>query len=114
MTPFIPPARRACLAAAALVALSLVPSLASAADCAATAQALTRDAAQLPKEELANPGDHENTCITLEVNMDFAARVAAHVAQCPASPFLAEATSWSERGARDAAAFKAHRCRRSY
>lgn len=104
-------AGRALLGALMLLA---APGAARAADCASEAAALSRDAAELPKVELANPGDHENTCITLEVNLDFAARLAAHARACPTSPLAGEAPLWAERATRDEATFAKRRCRRSY
>lgn len=106
-------ARHAWSCAVLLAALASAGA-ARADDCAREDAALARDAAELPKVELANTTDWQNTCITLEVNMDFAARLARHAAQCPAAPQSASAAQWAEQGAKDTAEFRRRKCRHTF
>lgn len=106
---------RALGAMIALALFGLMPGAASAwaGDCAAETALLVRDESELPKVELANPLDTQNTCITLEVNLDFARRLAAHQARCPADAWSDKAPQWTAKAERDKAAFAKRKCKRS-
>ena len=67
-----------------LLAAAFAPA-ASAADCNADAAKLRRAESELPKLEVAPPNDRQIVCITLETNVLFTRRLAAHVQQCPVS-----------------------------
>lgn len=84
---------------------------ASAADCNADAAKLRRAETELPKLEVAPPNDRQIVCITLETNVLFARRLAAHVQQCPRSPFAKSAESWAKTGSNYAAQFSSKGCK---
>src|SRR3954470_18405759 len=74
----------AAVIAAGLVAAPL--ALAQGNKCAEEAASIRRAEGQLPRLEVAPPGDQQIVCITLETNMLFARRMAAHLTHCPRSP----------------------------
>ena len=62
------------------------PVLAQGNKCTEEAASIRRAEGQLPRLEVAPPGDRQIVCITLETNMLFARRLAAHLKHCPHSP----------------------------
>ena len=100
--------RFAALLSGLLLAAAVPP--ASAADCNADAAKLRRAEGELPKLEVAPPNDRQIVCITLETNVLFARRLAAHVQQCPRSPFAKSADTWAKTGSNYAAQFSSKGC----
>jgi hypothetical protein len=96
-----------------VAAIAIAPAAASAQSgaCAREAADLRRAEAQLPRLDVAPPDDKQIVCITLETNLLFARRLAAHVAQCPRSPLARAAATWERTGARYAARFSERRCK---
>ena len=94
----------------AIIGLVAAPAQA-AVDCAAEAARIRRAEAELPKLEVAPPNDRQIVCITLETNVLFARRLAAHVQQCPRSPYAKSAGMWSRTGSNYAAQFNDRGCK---
>ena len=97
---------------AAVVAAGLVavpPAWAQGNKCADEAASIRRAEGQLPRLEVAPPGDRQIVCITLETNMLFARRLAAHMAHCPRSPHARNADAWQRTGSQYAAQFSERR-----
>ncbi|CAN0206912.1 unnamed protein product, partial [Phaeothamnion confervicola] len=82
-----------------------------AADCNADAARLRRAETELPKLDVAPPNDRQIVCITLETNVLFARRLAAHVQQCPRSPYTKSAETWAKMGSNYAAQFSSKGCK---
>ena len=104
------------VSAAALAALCLSaavhPAVAqSSDDCGREAAAIRKAETQLPRLDVAPPDDKQIVCITLETNIVFARRLAAHVAQCPRSPYVRAAGGWQRTGAQYAAQFNDRGCK---
>ena len=97
------------LIAAGLIAAP--PAFAQGSKCADEAASIRRAESQLPRLEVAPPGDQQIVCITLETNMLFARRMAAHMANCPRSPYARHADAWQRTGSRYAAQFSERRCK---
>src|SRR6187401_2720658 len=68
-------------------------------ECGREAAAIRKAETQLPRLDVAPPDDKQIVCITLETNIVFARRLAAHVSQCPRSPFARAAEDWQRTGA---------------
>jgi hypothetical protein len=85
--------------------------MASAADCNTDAAKLRRAETELPKLEVAPPNDRQIVCITLETNVLFARRLAAHVKQCPRSTYANSAETWAKTGSNYAAQFSSKGCK---
>ena len=79
--------------------------------CAEEAASIRRAESQLPRLEVAPPGDQQIVCITLETNIIFARRLAAHVNQCPRSPHVSAADSWQQTGTLYTSLFGERRCK---
>jgi hypothetical protein len=73
------------LIAAGLLAMSAQAS-AQGSRCTDEAASLRRAEIQLPRLDVAPPDDQQIVCITLETNIVFARRLAAHLANCSRSP----------------------------
>jgi hypothetical protein len=73
------------LTATGLLALP-VQAIAQANRCTDEAASLRRAETQLPRIDVARPDVQQIVCITLETNIVFARRFAAHLASCPRSP----------------------------
>ena len=95
------------------VALAATPSLAQMADCISEAQRIQRAETELPRLEVAPPGDRQIVCITLETNLLFAKRVAAHLAQCPRSPLARGGSAWAKTGRDYRARFDSRGCKQT-
>ena len=99
---------------AAVIAAGLAaapPAWAQGNKCAEEAASIRRAEAQLPRLEIAPPGDQQIVCITLETNILFARRVAAHLTHCPRSPLARNAEAWQRTGSRYTAQFSDRRCK---
>ena len=98
----------------ALIAAGLVaalPAFAQGNKCTEEAASIRRAERQLPRLEVAPPGDRQIVCITLETNMLFARRLAAHLTHCPRSPHARNADAWQRTGSQYAALFGERRCK---
>jgi hypothetical protein len=89
----------------------MAPQAAWAVDCQADATKLRRAESELPKLAVAPPNDRQIVCITLETNVLFARRLAAHVKSCPRSPYASSAASWAKTGSDYAAQFSSKGCK---
>lgn len=102
------------LAAAVVTA---APAFAQSGDCAREAASIRRAESQLPRLEVAPPNDQQIVCITLETNMLFARRLAAHLKHCPRSPLARTGDKWQRADQDYATQFRDRRCKpaiRSY
>ena len=102
---------RLSLLIAAGVAAATATAGAQSSPCASEAAAISRAEAQLPRIEVAPPADQQIVCITLETNILFARRLAAHLAHCPRSPLARNADAWQRTGAQFMAQFNDRRCK---
>ena len=93
------------------MAMSATSSLAQGSACTQEAAAIRQAESQLPRLEVAPPGDQQIVCITLETNILFARRLAAHLARCPRSPLARDGDAWRRTGADYMAQFGSRRCR---
>jgi hypothetical protein len=87
------------------------PASAQGNTCTEEAASIRRAESQLPRLEVAPPGDQQIVCITLETNILFARRFAAHVAHCPRSPHVRNAEGWQRIGSQYIAQFEERRCK---
>ncbi len=90
---------------------AMQPASAQGNRCTEEAASIRRAEAQLPRLEIAPPDDQQIVCITLETNILFARRLAAHVTQCPRSPHVRNADVWHRNGSRYTAQFSDRRCK---
>ena len=100
--------------AGALIAAALVggqPAFAQGNKCTEEAASIRRAEGQLPRLEIAPPGDQQIVCITLETNMLFARRMAAHLTHCPRSPHARSADAWQRTNSQYTAQFGERRCK---
>ena len=79
--------------------------------CTDEAASLRRAETQLPRLDVAPPDDQQIVCITLETNIVFARRFAAHLANCPRSPHARGADAWQRTGSQYTAQFNERRCK---
>jgi hypothetical protein len=98
------------LTATGLLALP-VQAIAQANRCTDEAASLRRAETQLPRLDVAPPDDQQIVCITLETNIVFARRFAAHLASCPRSPHARAADAWHRTGSQYTAQFNERRCK---
>jgi hypothetical protein len=98
-----------------LIAIGLAtapqPALAQGSKCIEDAASIRRAENQLPRLEIAPPGDQQIVCITLETNILFARRMSAHLAQCPRSPHARNGDTWQRTGSQYTAQFGERRCK---
>ena len=87
------------------------PASAQGNKCTEEAASIRRAEGQLPRLDVAPPGDQQIVCITLETNIVFARRFAAHVARCPRSPHARNAEVWQRTGSEYTAQFSDRRCK---
>jgi hypothetical protein len=99
------------LLAVAAIAGAPKPASAQFQSCTQEAAAIRRAQNELPRIEVAPPDDKQIVCITLETNILFARRLAAHIAQCPRSPLAGQAGAWERTGAQYSARFRERRCK---
>jgi hypothetical protein len=64
-------------------------------NCTNEAASIRRAEGQLPRLSVAPPNDQQIVCITLETNILFARRLAAHLKHCPRSPLARAGAAWS-------------------
>jgi hypothetical protein len=87
------------------------PASAQGSKCTEEAASIRRAETQLPRLDIAPPDDQQIVCITLETNILFARRLAAHLTQCPRSPHARNAEAWQRTGSRYTAQFGDRRCK---
>jgi hypothetical protein len=88
-----------------------VPAFAQGNRCVSEAASIGKAQTQLPRLDVAPPQDQQIVCITLETNVLFARRLAAHLKQCPRSPLARQGDAW-QRTERDyLAQFSDRRCK---
>src|SRR6187401_2795968 len=110
----IEPRRPGLALSIALIGMALAaaqPSFAQGNKCAEEAASIRRAEGQLPRLEVAPPGDRQIVCITLETNMLFARRMAAHLTHCPRSPHARSADAWQRTNSQYTAQFSERRCK---
>jgi len=103
--------------AAGIVEASKAPALAQGGDCTREATSIRRGEKQLPRLEVAPPNDQQIVCITLETNLLFARRFAAHLKHCPRSPLARDGARWERIDSDYESQFRDRRCKpaiRSY
>lgn len=96
-----------------LLAALATPSMAQMADCSSEAARIKRAEEELPRLDVAPPGDRQIVCITLETNLLFAKRLSAHLAQCPRSPLARSGNAWAKTGRDYAAQFSSRGCKQT-
>ena len=114
MAPGLPkPFRAALLLLIGLLAAGSVPDQAFAQSntCTREAASIKRAEGQLPRLEVAPPDDKQIVCITLETNILFARRLAAHIESCPRSPLARNAEMWRRTESQYSAAFANRQCK---
>ena len=79
--------------------------------CVEEAASIRRAESQLPRLDVAPPDDQQIVCITLETNILFARRMAAHLTQCPRSPHARNGAAWQRTGSQYTAQFGSRRCK---
>ena len=112
----IEPRRPGLALSIALIGMALAaaqPVFAQGNKCTEEAASIRRAEAQLPRLEIAPPGDQQIVCITLETNMLFARRIATHLTQCPRSPHARNAEAWQRTGSQYTAQFSNRRCKQA-
>ena len=99
--------------ASLLLATLVVPqnAFAQMADCSSEAARIRRAEQELPRLDVAPPGDRTIVCITLETNLLFAKRLAAHLAQCPRSALARNGNAWAHTGRDYQAQFNNRGCK---
>src|SRR4051812_4378528 len=103
--------RAALLGTFVAVSLATTPAPAQQSACTQEAASIRHARSQLPRLEIAPPGDQQIVCITLETNILFARRLAAHVARCPRSPLGRDGEAWQRTGSDYTAQFSDRRCK---
>jgi hypothetical protein len=113
VTGVLPPPAHGAFASALIAALlaTTVPASAQGSRCVQEAASVHRAEAQLPRLEVAPPDDQQIVCITLETNILFARRMAAHLAHCPRSPYTRTGEAWERTGAQYTAQFSDRHCK---
>ncbi len=96
---------------ASAAVFAAAPASAQSGRCAEEAASIRRAESQLPRLDVAPPGDQQIVCITLETNIVFARRLAAHVNQCPRSPHVNAADSWQRTDTLYTSLFGERRCK---
>ncbi len=99
------------LAALVLSGAAASPAAAQRGDCSTDAARIRKAQSELPKIEVAPPGDRQIVCITLETNLLFARRLAAHVKSCPRSPHAQQAAKWRQTESDYASKFNERGCK---
>jgi len=98
---------------ALLIALAATPAPAQMADCTSEAQRIKRAQDELPKLEVAPPGDRTIVCIALETNLLFAKRLSSHLAQCPRSSLARTGPAWTKIGRDYQAQYESRGCKQT-
>ena len=87
------------------------PAAAQSNTCTREATSIRRAESQLPRLEVAPPDDRQIVCITLETNILFARRLAAHVKHCPRSPLARQAETWKQTESKYLGHFSSRQCK---
>src|SRR3954468_23616070 len=103
--------RAALLGTFVAVCLATTPAPAQQSACTQEAASIRHARSQLPRLEIAPPGDQQIVCITLETNILFARRLAAHLALCPRSPNARTADARGRTDSQSSARFGERRCK---
>jgi hypothetical protein len=103
--------RTALLGAFIAICLAATPATAQQSPCAEEAASIRHARSQLPRLDVAPPGDQQIVCITLETNILFARRLTAHVGRCPRSPLARDGDAWQRTGSDYTAQFTDRRCK---
>jgi hypothetical protein len=96
-----------------LAILAIPSSVAQMADCSSEAVRIKRAEEELPRLEVAPPGDRTIVCITLETNLLFARRLSAHLSKCPRSPLARSGHAWAKAGRNYQAQFNSRGCKQT-
>ena len=96
---------------AVAILTATVPAFAQSNRCTDEAASIRRAESQLPRLEVAPPEDQQIVCITLETNILFARRLAAHLAHCQRSPHARNADTWQRIDSQYTARFEERRCK---
>lgn len=99
------------LAVLGLAAVASAPAQAQKSDCVTDAARIQKAETELPRLNVAPPGDKTIVCITLETNVLFAKRLAAHLKQCPRSPYAQSGATWQRTERSYAAQFQERGCK---
>ena len=91
--------------------LASQPALAQGTKCPEEAASIRHAESQLPRLAVAPPEDQQIVCITLETNILFARRIAAHLAHCPRSPHARNAEAWQRTNSLYTSLFTERRCK---
>ena len=102
-----------CVLLAALAITAPSSAGAQMADCSSEAARIKRAEEELPRLDVAPPGDRTIVCITLETNLLFAKRLSAHLAQCPRSPLAKTGSAWARTGRNYQAQFNNRGCKQT-
>ncbi len=105
--------RLVALIAALLVAALAAPAAAQMADCSSEAARIKRAEEELPRLDVAPPGDRTIVCITLETNLLFAKRLEAHLQKCPRSPLARGGNTWAKTGRDYQALYSSRGCKQT-
>lgn len=103
---------RTLLSIALLLAAS-TGALAQMADCSAEAAHIKRAEEELPRIEVAPPGDRTIVCITLETNLLFSRRLQAHLEKCPRSPLARGGSTWAKNSREYQALYNSRGCKQT-
>jgi len=106
-------ASAAALLAGVLAAAGPVPALAQGGSCSQEAASIKRAEGQLPRLEVAPPNDKQIVCITLETNILFARRLAAHLEHCPRSPLARNGGTWRRTETQYLGLFSQRECKQA-
>jgi hypothetical protein len=83
------------------------------ADCSAEAKRIQRAEEELPRLDVAPPGDRTIVCITLETNLLFGTRLSAHLAKCPRSPLARGGNAWAKTSREYQALYNSRGCKQT-
>lgn len=97
----------------ALLLAATTGALAQMADCSSEASRIKRAEDELPRLEVAPPGDRTIVCITLETNLLFSRRLQAHLEKCPRSPLARSGGTWAKTGRDYQALFNSRGCKQT-
>jgi hypothetical protein len=101
------------LASLILLLAASTGALAQMADCSSEAARIKRAEDELPRLDVAPPGDRTIVCITLETNLLFATRLSAHLSQCPRSPLVRTGDTWAKTGRDYQALYNSRGCKQA-
>lgn len=115
MNSGLPAAARAIALLGGLIVAGLAaipaPASAQANNCVREATSIKRAEGQLPRLDVAPPDDKQIVCITLETNILFARRLAAHLENCPRSSLVRKADVWKRIESQFTDQFSSRQCK---